>query len=404
MTFPRVTIPVVVLGSHTRAALGIIRSLGRIGVPGYTIGSELSVPSSASRYCLRSWRCDTQYFTEACSSELLDIGSEIGQKSILIPTTDQGAIFVAEHAGDLEEWFLIPTTNADLTRSLCSKMQLYNIAKKHRVPTPNAVFPKCKEDVWNFLESTSFPVMVKAIYSWLPLRRRVRNLAIANTREELIERYDAMEESEEPNVMLQEYIPGNDSTVWMFNGYFNEKSECLLGLTGRKIRTWPIHRGVTTLGICTKNEAVEKTSEELMKALGYKGMVDIGYRYDARDRLYKILDVNPRIGATFRLFVKEDGMDVMRACYLDMTGQPTPTAKGLEGRKWCADDLDLGSSVFYLKEGNLALKDWINSYRGVNEAAYFAFDDLLPFLGMLARQVTGFRSTLNAIHMVKRTQ
>jgi D-aspartate ligase len=404
MIFPRDATPVVVLGSHTRAALGILRSLGRLGVPVYTIDSDLRVPASASRYCLKAWRCDAQYFTDECLNDLLDIGSEIGQRSILIPTTDQGAIFVADRAGDLDEWFAIPTTNADLTRSLCSKKQLYNIAKKHRVPTPNAVFPTCKEDVRNFVESTSFPVIVKAIYNWLPLQRRVRSLAIANTRKELIERYDAMEESEEANVMLQEYIPGNDSTVWMFNGYFNEKSECLFGLTGRKIRTWPIHRGVTTLGICTKNETVEKTSEEFMKALRYKGMVDIGYRYDARDRLYKILDVNPRIGATFRLFVKEDGMDVMRACYFYMTRQSAPAARDLDGRKWCADDLDLGSSIFYFLEGNLALKDWINSYRGVSEAAYFAFDDPLPFVRMLARQVTEFRSTVNAIQMVKRTQ
>ena len=403
MTVPHAVTPVVVLGSHTRAAIGILRSLGRLGVPVYTVGSDLGVPASASRYCLRAWPCETQ-FSEEYLSDLLDIGSEIGQRSILIPTTDAGAIFVADHAEELNGWFLIPTTDADLTRSLCSKKQLHNIAKKHGVPTPGAVFPKCKEDVRNFLESTSFPVIVKAIHNWLPLQRGIRSLAIANTREEVIERYDAMEESGEPNVMLQEYIPGIDSTVWMFNGYFNEKSECLLGLTGRKIRTWPIHRGVTTLGICTKNEAVENTSEEFMKALGYRGMVDIGYRYDERDQLYKILDVNPRIGATFRLFVKEDGMDVMRACYFYMTQQRMSSARGLEGRKWCADDLDFGSSFFYYLEGKLALKDWINSYRGVSEAAYLSLDDPLPFVKMLTRQVTGFRSTINAIHMVRQTQ
>ena len=400
---PAVT-PVVVLGNRTRATIGILRSLGRLGVPVYTLGSELRAPASASKYCLKAWRCDTQYYTENCLSDLLDVGREIGQRSILIPTTDQGAIFVADHAAELDEWFLIPSPNGALTRSLCSKKQLYHIAKKHGVPTPNAAFPECKEDVRNFLESTSLPVIVKAIYTWLPLRRQVRSLAIANTREEVIEKYAAMKEYGEPNVMLQEYIPGDDSTVWMFNGYFDERSECLFGLTGRKIRTWPIHRGVTTLGICMKNKTVEKASEEFMKAIGYKGIVDIGYRYDARDQLYKILDVNPRIGATFRLFAKEDGMDVMRACYYSLTGQRVSTARDLDGRKWCADDLDLGSSFFYFLEGNLALKDWINSYRGVGEAAYFAFDDPLPFVKMLTSQVTGFRSTVNAIHMVKRAQ
>jgi D-aspartate ligase len=48
-----------------------------------------------------------------------------------------------------------------------------------------------------------------------------------------------------------------------------------------------------------------------MQEIGYSGIVDIGYRYDRRDGEYKLLDVNPRVGATFRLFVDSNGMDVV---------------------------------------------------------------------------------------------
>src|SRR2546425_3495393 len=44
------------------------------------------------------------------------------------------------------------------------------------------------------------------------------------------------EDLEHPNLMLQEYIPGGEDSVWMFNGYFNEHSECLFGITGKKLR------------------------------------------------------------------------------------------------------------------------------------------------------------------------
>ena len=63
------------------------------------------------------------------------------------------------------------------------------------------------------------------------------------------------------------------------------------------------------------------TTVRFMHELGYRGILDIGYRFDERDGEYKLLDVNPRIGATFRLFVGDDGMDVLRALYLDLTGQ-----------------------------------------------------------------------------------
>ena len=200
---------------------------------------------------------------------------------------------------------------------------------------------------------------------------------------ELLRKYDALEDPAEPNLMLQEYIPGGDDSVWMFNGYFDRKSDCVLGFTGQKLRQWPPHSGVTTLGICRHNATVADTTCRFMKAVGYQGVLDIGYRWDARDGLYKVLDVNPRIGATFRLFVADNGMDVVRALYLDLTGQPINPGRPCEGRKWMVEDIDLFSSYCFRREGGLTFKEWGASFRGVEEAAYFAADDLLPLGAML---------------------
>jgi len=117
-----------------------------------------------------------------------------------------------------------------------------------------------------------------------------------------------------------------------------------------------------------------------MKAIGYRGILDIGYRYDRRDGQYKVLDINPRIGCTFRLFTATDGMDVARALYLDMTGQPVPPAKAREGRKWIVEDFDLFSALYSRRSAGLKPRDWMESLRGVEEAACFALDDPLPFL------------------------
>jgi predicted ATP-grasp superfamily ATP-dependent carboligase len=119
-----------------------------------------------------------------------------------------------------------------------------------------------------------------------------------------------------------------------------------------------------------------------MKAIGYQGILDIGYRYDTRDRLYKVLDVNPRIGCTFRLLTATNGMDVARALYLDLTGRPVPPTQAAEGRKWLVEDFDLFSTFRSWCDHNLTMKDWMRSLRGVQEAACFALDDLLPFLLM----------------------
>ncbi len=136
-----------------------------------------------------------------------------------------------------------------------------------------------------------------------------------------------------------------------------------------------------------------------MKALGYRGILDIGYRYDARGGLYKVLDVNPRIGATFRLFVGSNGIDVVRALYLDLTGQQVVPSPAREGRKWIVEDLDLASSYRYYREGSLTISEWLRSLRGIDEAAFFSLRDPLPMLFMF---IGGLKALLFAPCMVSK--
>jgi hypothetical protein len=109
------------------------------------------------------------------------------------------------------------------------------------------------------------------------------------------------------------------------------------------------------------------------------GIVDMGYRYDARDGQYKLLDVNPRIAATFRLFVGTNGIDVARAFYLDLTGQQVEMAGAREGRKWLVESYDTISSLRYLRDRRLTPTEWLRSSRGVDEGAWLALDGPLPF-------------------------
>jgi predicted ATP-grasp superfamily ATP-dependent carboligase len=210
---------------------------------------------------------------------------------------------------------------------------------------------------------------------------------------ELIEQYKEMEEPGFPNLMLQEYIPGGDDQIFMFNGYFDQTSDCRIGLTGYKIRQFPVHVGCTSLGECRWNETVSKLTTQFMKAIGYRGVLDIGYRFDARDGQYKVLDINPRVGQAFRLFVAEGDIDVVKALYLDLTGQSLPMIIPREGRRWLIEDYDLTSSHDYYQEGTLRFGEWVRSFKGVEESAWFNWRDLYPFVkmvGTLMKQVVAW--------------
>ena len=122
------------------------------------------------------------------------------------------------------------------------------------------------------------------------------------------------------------------------------------------------------------------------------GIVDMGFRHDARDGSYLLLDVNPRIGSSFRLFVDEDGGDVVRALYLDLTDQPISTSSVHEGRRWLVENQDLATTWKLLRRRQLSVIQWFQSLRGVEELAWWSRDDLRPVALMLlgtARQAVG---------------
>jgi predicted ATP-grasp superfamily ATP-dependent carboligase len=232
--------------------------------------------------------------------------------------------------------------------------------------------------------------MLKGIHGNKMGSKSGKRMFIVRSPEEFLRVYDAHETPGTPNLMIQEFIPGDHESDWMFNGYANSAGQCLMGITGVKLRQYPAYTGLTSLGICLQNAEVQRWAATFMERTGYSGILDMDFRYDARDGEYKLLDANPRVGATFRLFVGENGMDVVRAQYLDLTGQAVPAVKSREGRKWMVEDCDLLSCLRYFRDGKLTASDWLKSHRGIQETAIFALDDPLPALWMGLRDVWTF--------------
>ncbi len=321
---------------------------------------------------------------------LLELGVRLGNRPLIIPTDDKSCLFVADEAKALSHVFSFPRQPSGLARELSDKESMYRLCHEYSIPTPETVFRPSRADVEALAESATFPIMLKGINTVALFERTGLKMKLTHNADQLIQSYDWFESitcDQGRNLMLQEYIPGGSDAVWMFDGYFDADSQCLFGLTGQKLRQYPPHMGVTSLGVCRWNNAVFDRTKSVLKHLGYRGIIDLGYKYDARTEEYKLLDVNPRIGSTFRLFVDTEGIDVARAFYLDMTDQPVPVGRPVEGRKWMVENFDLISSIRYCRDGYLSPGEWLKSYHGLQEASWFAADDPKPFLGMWWRSL-----------------
>jgi D-aspartate ligase len=376
--------PIVIFGLSRglfhHGALGIARSAGRLGIAVHRIGRESHAPARLSRYS-RGWSRVPERATADQILELLHAHRQRIGRALLIPIDDAASVFVDEHSQALEPDYLFPRQPSGLAQALSSKREMYELCVKHDIPTPASAFPQSETELLKHAESGSFPTVLKCINAGdAPVG--APRVAIVNDADALVAAYHEMKSPDKPNLMVQEYVPGSPETIWMFNGYFDHDSQCRAGFTGKKIRQTPPYTGATTLGVCLNNATVEEATVRLMAAIGYRGILDIGYRFDQRDGQYKLLDVNPRIGGTFRLFVGDNGVDVLRAMYLDLTGQEVPPAKPPQGRRWFVQPWDLASSIAYWRRGDLTLLQWARSFRGVREGAWFAADDPLPFLAL----------------------
>ncbi len=359
--------------------LGVIRSLGRIGVPVYGVHEGPWAPAASSRYL--HGRCFWQPSpddVERVQAGLKKLAARIGQRAVLVPTDDAGAIFLAEHGDELRQWFLFPDPPRDLPRRVAGKYSLYQLCRETGVPSVKAAVPQSPEEAREFAAEAGFPLIGKLTTPWTSGRGRLRSTSILADARELDEAYGACAAAG-AGLMLQEFIPGGPGHDWFFHGYCDGDSACRPAFTGVKERSYPAHAGLTSLGRSTSNPRLRDEITQMLARLGYRGIMDLDLRWDPRDDQYKLLDFNPRIGAQFRLFEDAAGIDVVTACYLDLTGQPVPESAPVTGRGFMVENYDPISALSYWRAGELGLKSWLASLRTVDEMAWFARDDLRPF-------------------------
>lgn len=312
--------------------VGAIRSLGRLGVPMYAITEDRYTPAAVSRHLRRAfvWPTTGTEEPEWLVDGLLRIGRRIGRPAVLIPTDEEAAVLIAEHQEELATRFLFPRVDGKLPRRLASKQGLHELCVEHGISSPVSSFPQSYEEVERFAERACFPVVAKNCEAF----ERRRQPAVNGTtriadREGLLRL--ARGWGERPGVILQEYLPREDAEDWIVHAYFDADSTPLAMFTGVKVRSWPPHAGMTANAYVVDNPELADIAARFIKQIGFSGVIDLDLRFDRRDGRYKLLDFNPRMGAQFRLFENEAGIDVVRAMHLDLTGRAVPEGNSSPG-------------------------------------------------------------------------
>ncbi|GLW99711.1 ATP-grasp domain-containing protein [Microtetraspora sp. NBRC 16547] len=368
-----------------QGGVGAIRSLGRAGVPVYAVTEDRYTPAAASRHLTARipWATSGTEPPARLVEKLLAIGRRLPRPVVAVATDDEAAVLLAEHRKTLEEHFLLPPVPPGLPRMLAGKEGLHDLCVAHGVPTPSSVRVTSRCQTARLAEAMTFPVVIKDCDPFVRLSApAVRGSTVVRTPAELCAASEKWPES--PNVLVQEYLPHERTTDWTSQICCDVDGEPVVVFTGVKVRSWPPRTGVTTFGYTAANPELAELTARFCRGIGYSGVASLDWRLDQRDGRYKLLDFNPRVGAQFRLFQTDRGVDLVRALHLTLTGRAGTVGTPVGGRRYVLEHLDAPALLSYRGRGRVG-RPPSPARRGDLELAWFAPDDPVPALVMAAR-------------------
>ncbi|MBE0637803.1 MAG: hypothetical protein IH598_04725 [Bacteroidales bacterium] len=312
---------VIVLGGHVQA-LGILRILGKLGLPGIVVDSTAKNIARHSRYC--------NYFRVVKDDDLLDFLIMLGKDAnysgwLIFPTNDFHVHLLSNNKSRLEEYFVIAADSWESVSLFYNKRLTYKLAEELNIPIANTFFPDSIDELK--LPGISFPCIIKPAVMFSFYKQVKRKVFLCRTYDELVSNYRrALKVIPASEIIVQEIIEGPG---------INQFSACFLFLDGQNIlsltvcrmRQHPLDFGnATTYAETVDLPELIEMGEKILKAAGYNGLCEVEFKKDERDGLYKFLEVNTRTWK-WHTIAEKAGIPFLQQYYEYLTLGVIPSGK-----------------------------------------------------------------------------
>lgn len=379
--------PAIVLGLGQNG-LATCRALGRVGVPVIGIDTDLSQPGAQTRYATKIQCDDFVKGGRGLIETLQDIGRSLGgHKGVLMPSGDLNVQMISQHREELDEWFLYRLPSKEVLELFMDKKSFYKIAMERDYPLPRTWFTDEEHDIDQIVRDIEYPCLIKPFQPTAVWRDTFdTRLFLADSADMLRSLYDLIFPVHQ-DLIIQEYMPGDDSQVVWGVTYLDANQEPLAIWSGRKLRMYPRGFGTATLAESLHQPWVANEAVRILQGVGHVGYGVVEFKKDRRDGSYKMTEATG--GRTWfpHGLVTRSGINLPNIWYRDVLGLPVARQTSFEeGIKWIHEERDLKTvSLYFLPEKRLTPWSWLRSYRGKRTYAYAAWDDPGPLLNSLSR-------------------
>jgi predicted ATP-grasp superfamily ATP-dependent carboligase len=376
--------PLAVLTASSVNALSFARSLGRRGVPVLLLDSDSHV-AVHSRYARTMKLPHCRENPGAWVEALQEVSALLREPAVLIPTADRHAALVAEKQALLEPRFRLLILPADLAAKCVSKRFQVEHARRLGVPVPNSWFPESRESLVQTGAQARFPCILKPDFSQSGSSALSgAKLIVAETPKELLAAYESLSLDSIPCI-VQEIIPGPDTDLVSYLGFWNGEGEEVAFITKRKLRQFPSLYGNGSIQRTENLPEVAAMSRRLLRMLDYRGFAGVEFKVDRRDGSLRFIEINPRSSAMNELAIAA-GVDFPWIAYrsmagMEMEGEPPAFRAGVT----CVnEEWDVQAFFERYRRGEMTFSEWQRSLRGAHPIIA-AWDDPKPIIAGLFR-------------------
>lgn len=236
-----------------------------------------------------------------CKTLIAFAGRYPDRTLLLVPCGDNYIKLLVRNQDKLRPYYRFECIDEALLMRLSIKESFYQVCEEH-----GFAFPKTTACTYeNYKEIRlpfDFPVIIKpsnSVAYWnchFPYKKKV---FVANNQQEFSDILNAIYSSSyKDHLILQEYIPGDDSNMRVMNCYSGRDKKVKLIALGHALLEEHSPEGIGSYAaiISTCDRELAERMKRFLEDIGYIGFANFDMKYDPRDKQYKLFEMNLRQG------------------------------------------------------------------------------------------------------------
>lgn len=234
---------------------------------------------------------------------VIKLAKEINKKKIiLVGCNDDYVSLIVKNRKKLEKYYLFNYPEESLLNKIVNKELFYKNFKDMGIDFPKTYFYDMSDN-YQFLDDFMYPIIIKPSnvveYHGLDGLDKVYKLEDHQKALDTIKKIK--DAGYKDKLIIQEFIPGDDSRLFDSVFYVSSKKEVWLQSFGQIGLQEHTRTGIGNLTVLINgynefnntNIIKDKLKDFLVK-IGFNGICEFDLKYDIRDNKFKVFEINPR--------------------------------------------------------------------------------------------------------------